>query len=66
MGLPIDVPNKEKHISKFFNENNHLLIYEDNVNKYIRPNEHILKRSISLGQSNFLSHATNSSKYTID
>ncbi len=66
MGLPTDIPNKEKLISKFFNENNSKLICEDDVDEYIRENEHVLKRSIALGLYHFLSHAANSSEYELD
>lgn len=63
MGLPTNTPDKEKHISKFFNENNHLLICEDDEDESIRPNEHILKRSIAIGRYHFLNHAVNTSEY---
>jgi hypothetical protein len=64
--LPENSAEKEKHISKFFNENNSKLICGEDNDEYIREEEHILKRSIALGEYNFLSHAANSSKYELD
>ena len=66
LGKPTNDPDKEKHISKFFNENNSKLICNDSADVYIRENEHILKRSLALGEYNFLNHAANNSKYDLD
>ena len=66
IGRPTNDPNKEKYISKFFNENNSKLICGDDNDTYIRENEHILKRSLALGEWDFLDHAANSSKYELD
>ncbi len=66
LGLPEDTANKEKIISKFFNENNHLLICDDDNDTYIRESEHILKRSLALGEYNFLNYAANNHKYELD
>lgn len=66
LGLPEDTPNKEKHISRFFNENNSKLICEDDGSDFIRANEHILKRSLARSEHDFLLHIANSSKYEID
>lgn len=63
IGISNDDPNREKHIAKFFNENNHLLICGEDNDEFIRPNEHILKRSIALSEYDFLLHAANSPKY---
>ena len=66
LGVAVDSPDREKHISKFFNENNAKLICGEDTDEFIRPNEHILKRSIALSEYDFLLHAANSSKYTLD
>ena len=66
IGKAANDPNKEKHISKFFNDNNSKLICGDDTDEYIRENEHILKRSLALGEWDFLGHAANSSKYELD
>ena len=54
------------NVSKFFNDNNSKLICDDDNDIYIRENEHILKRSLALGEYNFLNHAANNSKYELD
>jgi hypothetical protein len=66
IGVDENHPDKEKLISKFFNENNAKLICGEDTDEFIRPNEHILKRSIALSEYDFLLHAANSSKYTLD
>ena len=66
LGVDENHPDKEKLISKFFNENNAKLICGEDTDEFIRPNEHILKRSIALSEYDFLLHAANSSKYTLD
>lgn len=66
LGFPESTPNKEKIISKFFNENNSKLICNDDSDSYIRPNEHILKRSLGRAEHDFLKYIANSSKYEID
>lgn len=63
LGYPKDHPDKEKIITKFFNENNALLICGDDNDTYIRENEHILKRSLALGEWEFLDYVANSNKY---
>lgn len=63
LGLPANHPEKEKHISKFFNENNAKLICGNDNDEIGRETEHILKRCIALGEHNFLVHVANSMKY---
>lgn len=63
LGYPKDHPDKEKIITKFFNENNALLICGDDNDTYIRENEHILKRSLALGEWDFLGYVANNPKY---
>jgi len=65
IGLPENTPDREKKISKFFNDNNSKLICSEN-DYYIRENEHILKRSVALSEYDFLMTAANSSKYELD
>lgn len=66
LGLPEDAPNKEKHISRFFNANNSKLICEDDGSDFIRANEHILKRSLARSEHDFLLHIANHPDYEID
>lgn len=64
--MPPDIKNKGKYVSKFFNENNHLLICGDDTDFYGRENEHIFKRMLALSEHEFLVHAANSEDYEID
>ena len=66
LGVPEDSPDREKHISKFFNDNNSKLICGEDTDDFIREEEHILKRSIALSEYDFLLHAANNSKYELD
>ena len=66
LGIPENSPDREKHISKFFNDNNSKLICGEDIDEFIREDEHILKRSIALSEYDFLLHAANSSKYELD
>lgn len=66
LGYPEDDPEKEKHISAFFNQYNACLICDDSADIYIRENEHILKRSLALGEYNFVYYAAKSNKYKLD
>lgn len=66
LDLPEDTPNKEKIISKFFNENNSKLICGEDTDNYIRQHEHLFKRSLARAEHTYLIHIANHVDYELD